>query len=400
MISTKTLVYVLLMNSDKKEKTECYDYAVDTLEKRIGPEGKQFLLSAGKNRRKNKAALSSILEGIRKCASIPKEEREVILSVFEECQDSEKILLPFSSILEMRDCGDVLWNHCYDAYLVRNYENFIRSLIKKHYSTYVSHYEELVHVGLIGLFQAMKNYNPELGEFTTHCKTYVLHEISGQVNFLNMDSTPHYTKLQKTIAAALDTLNAQGIEPTVQRVAMICHMKPSIVEREMKTDFYKKKMVYYDAEQDDSICEYDDTPESIVLKLDEHERLMESIERLAKIDKNLSEVVRLRFFEGCTNTEIAQRLGINIGAVKSLTHRSLTQLKKDSMLRMTYAGHLTSAEREVDQAVFPKTRSRSSVYSDISEIESMLGFDPGANGGEAVSIEDLASGRFIMGFAV
>lgn len=106
--------------------------------------------------------------------------------------------------------------------LIINNTNLIYQTIKKYYQTYYasSMFEDLVQAGRIGMFQAIKHFDPEKSEFATFFVYYIKGEINKAINKEQNKTTQHFSNVTRAIAQAKQTLAAKGFDnPTISQLA-------------------------------------------------------------------------------------------------------------------------------------------------------------------------------------
>lgn len=69
----------------------------------------------------------------------------------------------------------------------------------------------------------------------------------------------------------------------------------------------------------------DNTPLEEVVKLERSQEVIEALEQLSIEEK---EVLRMAYYQGLSQSEIAQQLNIALGTVKSRTRRGLIKLRQ------------------------------------------------------------------------
>lgn len=304
---------------------------------------------------------------------IKKSEAKTVLEMMGEVRKRKVIRIPIKGIMGMFNSGDEFLVKKAKDFIVREYGKYVFDLIHKNYPTYADKYgDELYNCGCIGLMQAMKGYNVEKGAFTTYCKFFVIHEISQQVNFHRNDSSTYFNSVNRQVREAQEAIRAEGQEPTVARIVIRTELKPDIVKREL--DYMEAtRFRYFDADDEkEQPCEYEDTPEHIVSKKTGMEQLFASIDRLARKDPNMRDVVLLKYDGTRTNEEIAKKLGLTIGQVKTLYTRGLRTLRHDEGLRSQYGEYLSDAECEMQKYSVPRIEPKCATEERIDDLESLL----------------------------
>jgi len=193
--------------------------------------------------------------------------------------------------------------------------------------------DDLVQVASVGLLKAVDRFEPERGvEFST----YATHTIVGELKRHFRDKgwavrAPRrlqelYLRLGKVIGVLGHEL---GRSPTVEELA-----KEAEVSEEDVLGALEAGQAYRFASLDAPALGDDDT-DTVGSRFGGDDPGMVSAEHRASLSPLISElsereqlILQLRFFEGLTQSEIAERLGISQMHVSRLLARSLAQLRQ------------------------------------------------------------------------
>jgi RNA polymerase sigma-B factor len=189
--------------------------------------------------------------------------------------------------------------------------------------------DDLVQVASLGLLKALDRFEPERGvEFST----YATHTIVGELKRHFRDKgwsirAPRrmqelYLRLGKVVASMGQEL---GRSPTIAELAM-----ETKVSEEEVLEALEAGQAYRSASLDVATEE----GESLATRLGEEDPSLEDAERRATLSPLLAQlpprerlILQLRFFDGLTQSEIANRLQISQMHVSRLLARSLAQLR-------------------------------------------------------------------------
>jgi RNA polymerase sigma-B factor len=189
--------------------------------------------------------------------------------------------------------------------------------------------DDLVQVASLGLLKALDRFDPERGvEFST----YATHTIVGELKRHFRDKgwsirAPRrmqelYLRLGKVVASMGQEL---GRSPTIAELAM-----ETKVSEEEVLEALEAGQAYRSASLDVATEE----GESLATRLGEEDPSLEDAERRATLSPLLAQlpprerlILQLRFFDGLTQSEIANRLQISQMHVSRLLARSLSQLR-------------------------------------------------------------------------
>jgi RNA polymerase sigma-B factor len=189
--------------------------------------------------------------------------------------------------------------------------------------------DDLIQVASLGLLKALDRFDPERGvEFST----YATHTIVGELKRHFRDKgwsirAPRrmqelYLRLGKVVASMGQEL---GRSPTIAELAM----EVKVSEEEV-LEALEAGQAYRSASLDVATEE----GESLATRLGEEDPSLEDAERRATLSPLLAQltprerlILQLRFFDGLTQSEIANRLQISQMHVSRLLARSLAQLR-------------------------------------------------------------------------
>jgi RNA polymerase sigma-B factor len=196
--------------------------------------------------------------------------------------------------------------------------------------------DDLVQVASIGLLKAVDRFDPDRAvEFST----YATHTIVGELKRHFRDKgwavrAPRrmqelYLRIGKIIATASQEL---GRSPTVAEIA-----KDADVTEEEVLEALEAGQAYRFASLDAPAGQEDDDGDSVGAQLGAVDSGMVDAERRATMEPLLAilpereqTILRLRFYEDLTQSEIATRLGISQMHVSRLLSRSLAKLRKEA----------------------------------------------------------------------
>jgi RNA polymerase sigma factor (sigma-70 family) len=105
--------------------------------------------------------------------------------------------------------------------IIKGNDSLVTYMLRRYFPTYLrgNSFEDLMQEGRMGLFEAIKTYDPEKGTFSTHATFSILHnmyKLTGQDN----NSTIYYQTQAKQYKSAVSALSADGnIYPSITDVA-------------------------------------------------------------------------------------------------------------------------------------------------------------------------------------
>lgn len=236
---------------------------------------------------------------------------------------------------------------------LQKYETEKDSKIKKHYETLVlmaymplvnkiakglarrstDPIEDIIQVGAIGLLKAINSYNSNI---SSKFKTYATYKITGEIKHYLRDKiamirpSRAIQELAYRISQIRTSLIANNVEnPTDYDIAKVLQMP---IEKLNDVIEYDRRKNVISLEQISLDNEFTRT-ENILVNRDDlidfksiNENKIEVKEAISQLDKKLQDVVKLTFFEGYSQREIAKILNSNQMMVSRLLKKALKQL--------------------------------------------------------------------------
>ena len=205
----------------------------------------------------------------------------------------------------------------------------VLSVIKR-FSGSHENLDDLFQIGCIGLIKSIDNFNPDLQvKFSTYAVPMIIGEIR---RFLRDNNSIRVSRSLKDTAYkaiyAKDTLTRKNLkEPTVEEIAAeVGISKEDIVYAldAMQNPMSLYEPVYTDGGDTlyvmDQISDKKNKEEMWV----EHLSLSEAMKRLNDRERH---IISLRFFEGKTQTEVANMIGISQAQVSRLEKNALKAMR-------------------------------------------------------------------------
>lgn len=218
--------------------------------------------------------------------------------------------------------------------LIGQYMALVRSLAR-HYSYRGEQFDDLVQIGSIGLIKAIDRFDVDRGvELTTYATPTIVGEIKR--HFRDRSWTMRVPRalqeLNARVSLLVEELTAQyGRSPTVPELAVACAVSAEeIVEAiELSRAYFLVSLsagaVGEDGELIDPLESLGDVdPEYVLL---EHRVVLEP--GLDVLDERERRILHLRFFEGLSQAQIAERVGISQMHVSRLIRRALQKVRDE-----------------------------------------------------------------------
>ena len=216
--------------------------------------------------------------------------------------------------------------------LIVSHLNLVRFLASK-FKNRGEPLDDLIQVGTIGLIKAIDRFDPSRGlEFTTYATPTILGEIKR--HFRDKGWSVRVPRRLQELSAKVNQANDEltnelSRSPSVEEIAKrVGATVDDVLEAMESSSAYSSVPLEGGGSSDD-----DDAPSVIDHYATEDENLAASDDRIVLEDaiRDFSprekDVIRMRFFEGMTQVEIAERLGISQVQVSRLLRRTLRRVQ-------------------------------------------------------------------------
>lgn len=272
-------------------------------------------------------------------AFVVRDDNIVLTEAFREAVQKPLKPFPMDVVMNMYHSGNDFLEKKSKECVINNYGMYVHDIIHKYYTSYALKYgDELYQCGCIGLLNAMVNYNTQY-KFNTYCTNFVRHEISSQINFHNNSTTVHFNNIQKKINQAIADIKNEGLEPSIEKIAIMTELKRETVEREWNY-LERTKFQYLDADEGrDRACEYDATPEALFAQKERNDSLHRAI---MDLPEDYRKIVLMKCFD-CTNEQIASTMKMTVGKIKTKYQKGLQMMKRNPHLCETYSDYYSEA---------------------------------------------------------
>ena len=195
--------------------------------------------------------------------------------------------------------------------------------------------EDLFQIGCIGLMKAVDKFDLA---FDVKFSTYAVPMISGEIKrFLRDDGMVKVSRSLKENGWKITRAREQfqhehGREPTLEEIAKVTGLSTEEVVMAMDAGA-EVESIYKSVYQSDGNEIY--LVDQIAGKNNEREKLLNHMllkQLLSELEGEERELIRLRYFQGKTQTEVAGRLGIRQVQVSRLEKRILRRLRDKALL--------------------------------------------------------------------
>jgi len=216
--------------------------------------------------------------------------------------------------------------------LAETYSNLVRYLASK-FRNRGEPFDDLVQVGMIGLLKAIERFDLDRNlEFTTYATPTIMGEIKRHFRDRGwaIKVPRRMQELSAQVNKAIEFLSVKNQEvPTIGVIAQ--HLGVSedeVIDALEASEAYATTS--YDSVDtcgtDDalSILDYYGKDDLEIYHIEDRELLEDA---LSQLDETARTIIRLRFFEECSQTDIARSLGISQMQVSRILRRSLDSMR-------------------------------------------------------------------------
>jgi len=191
--------------------------------------------------------------------------------------------------------------------------------------------DDLFQVGCIGLMKAIDNFNPD---FDVKFSTYAVPMIIGEVRRFQRDNNSVRVSRSirdlayKALQVKEDIMHRELREPTTSEIAAILGEKEKAVEEAMEAIVEPVSLydsVFGDGEDSMFVIDKlaDETQSDDILI--ENIALKEALKKLNQREKN---IISRRYYNGKTQMEIAEEIGISQAQVSRIEKNAIDKLRK------------------------------------------------------------------------
>ncbi len=205
---------------------------------------------------------------------------------------------------------------------ILEYEALVKNIVNKY--SYYGDYEDLYQAGMMGLLKALKEYKPGIAKFSTYAYTWIIGEITTFIRENQpLKKSKDFIRLNKRIERCRELLSQKlGREPTDLEVSLITEIDEDKI-REIRILNQQTESLDYMTEDNfdnlyNSIKMYDNNLDDSYLDLKNE---------LGKLEKDEQEIIKARYYEGYTQSEISKQLGISQVQVSRKESKILQKLK-------------------------------------------------------------------------
>ena len=191
--------------------------------------------------------------------------------------------------------------------------------------------EDLYQIGCIGLMKCIDKFDPA---YDVKFSTYAVPMIMGEVKrFLRDDGMVKVSRSLKETAYKVysvreQMMNEHGIEPTLEELASSLEIEKEDIVLALEASS-EVESIYKTIYQNDGNSIY--LIDKLVSSEDESQQIVDQLaleELLGQLEEKERSIIRMRYFEDKTQTEIAGLLGISQVQVSRIEKKVLTKMRE------------------------------------------------------------------------
>jgi len=280
--------------------------------------------------------------------------------VYKISDHAEQVRLHFVDICEKFNSGNEALKSQAISEAVDELRSFVHYVIKKKYSTYGKHYEDLVQEGIVGIIKGLEKYNPNRSMPTTFFNLYIIHEMSKYIDTEVNKTTSHYSSNLTKINRVIDKFEQQGRKWNETDIAVETGLNMETVIQCLRIKDYKNEM-YFETDEilEANISEHGDSPEQQYVK---NERLAVLYKSIGTLLPEEIQVLKYRYgllgAQTISYKEIAKEMGVSIEKVRKYRHDAIKKLRHKSAMRSVFRDYINESENstisETEIAMVPE----------------------------------------------
>ena len=228
----------------------------------------------------------------------------------------------FEKIMEMYHHG----NQEMAKYLaLQAMENYIKSLMKKQFSTYVTKYfDDLLQEGYMAVLEGLETYDVKRAKPTTFFRFYIVHNMTEYITRFENESTAHYQKNNQLIRQVERKYEKNHKEATDADIAIELGMNIETIKATRKID--GKTLNHIESTDNDFFSNQmeEKSPEEIILESEKRKALADKINSLPEVERV---VLKMHFCEQKSQREIARDTGLKTDEIRKSKERGIKQLR-------------------------------------------------------------------------
>ena len=191
--------------------------------------------------------------------------------------------------------------------------------------------EDLYQIGCIGLMKCIDKFDLS---FDVKFSTYAVPMISGEIKrFLRDDGMIKVSRTLKETAYKVkkvreEIMNRTGMEPKLEEISQLLEIDVEEIVASLEANV-EVESIHKTIYQNDGNAIY--LLDKIADVADENETLLDHLvveELMGQLEETEAQIIRMRYFENKTQTEIAKGIGISQVQVSRIEKKILNQMKE------------------------------------------------------------------------
>lgn len=201
--------------------------------------------------------------------------------------------------------------------IVEKYSNYIYFFLHRNYPSYQKMFDELFQQGVIGILNALKNYDASKGSFMTYCTPFIKSECNRFFRFVQGEPSEHYFSLNQKVSKICENLEENGVMATPEMVAAKIRIGVKTAEREMKINYRTESLdAVAERKGEDPYMVADDRHVCKVL--------------LSKIPENQRKIVFMRVVEELSFNKIAAAMGEKEYVIRKEYYAGISRMRTEA----------------------------------------------------------------------
>lgn len=208
---------------------------------------------------------------------------------------------------------------------ILKYENLVLSYASK-FSKYYD-IEDLKQVGMIGLINALKNYKEDNNtKFSTYAYLWIKGEILKYIrNDRNIRVSKEYITLNQKIDDVRCVLRQKlQREPSIDEIALFLEVDVSLIQDVIQSCEFVKSLDYVINEDENENSLYDTT---VYEEKGYDSELLDLRCAISSLNDDEKKLIQYRYYDGMTQSETSEKLGVNQVKVSRDETKILKKLK-------------------------------------------------------------------------
>lgn len=224
-------------------------------------------------------------------------------------------------------------------------DQYIWSLLHKHYQTYVSYHEDMYNEAVCGILENMNKYLPEKAVPITFFRPHIIHCLAKYVNENVHHTSAHYATMQKKVKLAEEKLKAAGETIEVSKICAITELSSSDVNKVNARRGFTEQKSYgnnpNDIYMDSNLVNTSESPEQTYIKREMSEALKNAFKTLDETEVQV--VTMLMSDSKVSYASVGREMGMNPDAVKRIYNNAVLCLRDDSNLAALFHDNIHTA---------------------------------------------------------